>query len=462
MAERAPAEIAGPAGRRGRSCRRAPRTSWPTGSSDDGSAAETRTETGSAPEGIRLPGAGPSSRSRTAATTRCAFCVIPSRPGPEPRASAGARSRRRVRDLAGRGYREIVLAGIHLSSYGRDLEPRTSLWALLDALEAAARARPAAAELARPAPDGRPRSSPSSPRAGRIRPHFHLSLQHAADRDPAGDGPAGRRRASTRPCSAELARLVPEAALGRRLHRRFPGRDRGGFRGAARPSSKRSPLTYAHVFSVFAAAGDAGRGAAGRFPRQSSRSGPGRSGGCRRARTCASGSGSGRPDARGRGHRPDGARRPEVLTANAIAVLRPRMRRPERETGPGRDPAVRAGPDGRGDRPHEEDPHPARRRGPEDRRRRGHRAAGLRRQGAGRELPRCRGDRRSRVELVDGGKSARSRSGTTAAGMGREDAALCFRRHSTSKIAREEDLERDRDARLPGRGPGLASPPSPG
>jgi DNA mismatch repair protein MutL len=46
-----------------------------------------------------------------------------------------------------------------------------------------------------------------------------------------------------------------------------------------------------------------------------------------------------------------------------------------------------------------------------------------------------------RVELVDGGKKL-IKVQDDGAGMDREDAALCFRRHSTSKIAREGDLER--------------------
>jgi DNA mismatch repair protein MutL len=46
-----------------------------------------------------------------------------------------------------------------------------------------------------------------------------------------------------------------------------------------------------------------------------------------------------------------------------------------------------------------------------------------------------------RVELVDGGRTM-IKVQDNGAGMDREDAALCFRRHSTSKIAREEDLER--------------------
>jgi DNA mismatch repair protein MutL len=59
-----------------------------------------------------------------------------------------------------------------------------------------------------------------------------------------------------------------------------------------------------------------------------------------------------------------------------------------------------------------------------------------------------------RVELVDGGKSV-IKIQDNGAGMDREDAALCFRRHSTSKIAGEEDLERI--STLGFRGEALAS-----
>jgi DNA mismatch repair protein MutL len=59
-----------------------------------------------------------------------------------------------------------------------------------------------------------------------------------------------------------------------------------------------------------------------------------------------------------------------------------------------------------------------------------------------------------RVELIDGGKRL-IKVQDDGSGMGREDAALCFRRHSTSKLATEEDLERI--ATLGFRGEALAS-----
>src|SRR5207247_8995219 len=42
---------------------------------------------------------------------------------------------REVERVAAAGFKEIALTGVHLGSYGRDLEPRTSLFALLSRLE---------------------------------------------------------------------------------------------------------------------------------------------------------------------------------------------------------------------------------------------------------------------------------------------------------------------------------------
>lgn len=189
---------------------------------------------------------------------RCAFCVIPSVRGRArslPLGDAAAA----VQRLAGDGYREIVLAGIHLSSYGRDLKPRAGLETLLDALEAAA-------------PGARFRLSSLDPRdldpagaarlASRpgVRPHFHFSFQHVS-------GPVLEKMG--RPAREGLARETleavreasPDAALGADLIVGFPGETDGDFR-ALGDFVRESPLTYAHVFPFSPRAGTPAAGLA--------------------------------------------------------------------------------------------------------------------------------------------------------------------------------------------------------
>ena len=176
---------------------------------------------------------------------RCAYCIIPSVRGrsrsvrPEDAAAA-------VRDLAGRGFREIVLAGIHLSSYGEDLDPRDSLLGLLGRLgDAAGPARLRLSSL-----DPRKTDTGLLTRVAgdeRICPHVHLSLQHASRRIL---GLMGRAvEAGTYDgMLGEMARLAPEAAVGADIMVGFPGETEADFEELRR-FVERSPLTYAHVFS---------------------------------------------------------------------------------------------------------------------------------------------------------------------------------------------------------------------
>ena len=175
---------------------------------------------------------------------RCAFCIIPSVRGRSRSVPLGEAAAEAAR-LAGRGYREIVLAGIHLSSYGRDLEPRSSLLGLLETLEAAA-------------PDARLRLSSLDPRltdgalvahvtsSPAVRPHFHLSLQHAA---PAVLRAMGRpvEPGSYERLLEELRRRSPDAALGADLIVGFPGETEAEFE-ELRAFVEASPLTYVHAF----------------------------------------------------------------------------------------------------------------------------------------------------------------------------------------------------------------------
>ena len=109
----------------------------------------------------------------------CTYCIIPAVRGP-------VRSRplneicREASRLASAGFREIVLTGIHISSYGVDFSPRQSLTDVLEVLEKTngiLRVRLGSLEpnIASPA------FAEALSGYTKICPHFHLALQSGSD-----------------------------------------------------------------------------------------------------------------------------------------------------------------------------------------------------------------------------------------------------------------------------------------
>ena len=109
----------------------------------------------------------------------CSYCVIPYARGPVrslPRAEAVAQARR----LEEQGYRELVLTGIEISSWGRDLEGSQSLIELVEAVCGAVpglRVRLGSLEPRTITPDFCRRAAALP----NLCPHFHLSLQSGCD-----------------------------------------------------------------------------------------------------------------------------------------------------------------------------------------------------------------------------------------------------------------------------------------
>jgi threonylcarbamoyladenosine tRNA methylthiotransferase MtaB len=176
---------------------------------------------------------------------RCAFCIIPNVRGPS-RSLAGADILSRARALIRRGFREIVLCGIHLNSYGLDLRPPSSLLELLRSLvclEGLGRVRLSSLDP-RFIDDPLVELITASPK---ICPHFHLSLQHGTDRLLKLMG----RGSKTSEYSRILVRLreeSPAAALGADIIVGFPGESNEDF-DRMFEFLRASPLNYLHVFS---------------------------------------------------------------------------------------------------------------------------------------------------------------------------------------------------------------------
>jgi threonylcarbamoyladenosine tRNA methylthiotransferase MtaB len=183
-------------------------------------------------------------RVQTGCDEACSYCVIPSTRG-------RGRSKRthdvlteieRVRQA---GYREIVLTGVHLGSYGRDLADGSSLLRLLELVQ-------------RHALDVRVRISSLEPMDCSdeildligafpcFAPHFHLPLQHASDRIL-----VAMRRPYTLAYYRRLVERIrsemPHASIGSDVIVGFPGETDDDF---ARLESylASSPLTHLHVF----------------------------------------------------------------------------------------------------------------------------------------------------------------------------------------------------------------------
>lgn len=109
----------------------------------------------------------------------CSYCIIPYARG-RVRSRSLENVLEEVRNLAGNGYKEIVLTGIHLSSYGVDFEEPTTLLDLILAvheIEGIRRIRLGSLEP-RIITEEFVKTIAALPK---ICPHFHLSLQSGCD-----------------------------------------------------------------------------------------------------------------------------------------------------------------------------------------------------------------------------------------------------------------------------------------
>jgi threonylcarbamoyladenosine tRNA methylthiotransferase MtaB len=183
-------------------------------------------------------------RAQTGCEEQCAYCIIPSTRGAS-RSLPVADLVGEVERVAAAGFKEVTLTGVHLGSYGRDLAPRTSLLALLralDAVEADVTFRISSLEPMDCTPD----IVALVARSGRFLPHFHLPLQHAADRML-----GAMRRPYTldeyRRLVDDIASRLPHASIGSDMIVGFPGEQDADVAAnlAYLPSS---PLTHLHVF----------------------------------------------------------------------------------------------------------------------------------------------------------------------------------------------------------------------
>ena len=174
----------------------------------------------------------------------CTYCIIPSARG-FSRSVAPETILDEIARLAERGYQEIVLTGIHLGGYGRDLAPKLDLTALIQMiLEKSPVRRLRLSSLdPREVPDRLLRLIAASEV---LCPHLHICAQAGDDRLLK----AMRRnydRAYYRDIVVRARELLPEAALGSDIIVGFPGETEADFERQMEYFAS-LPLTHFHVF----------------------------------------------------------------------------------------------------------------------------------------------------------------------------------------------------------------------
>jgi len=201
-------------------------------------------------------------RVQTGCEERCAYCIIPSTRG-RGRSLDTGHVLNAVTYAADSGFHEVVLTGVHLGSYGRDLETASSLLDLLHVLDRHPSDVTYRISSLEPM-DCPPEVVDLVARSGRFAPHFHLPLQHASD---------SMLRRMRRPYGLDLYRrtvdrirnLMPHAGIGSDLIAGFPG-EREADAQQTLAYLADCPLSYLHVFPYSPRPGTEAASLSGRVP----------------------------------------------------------------------------------------------------------------------------------------------------------------------------------------------------
>ncbi len=177
--------------------------------------------------------------------SRCSFCVIPFVRG-RSRSLPPEDVIRELQRLSEAGYHEIVLSGINLGTYGRDLSPRVEFEDLLRRIlgeTSVERLRISSIELMDVTRDLVELFASTE----RIAQHFHMPLQSGCDRILAAMHRWYRAEHYAR--RVELVReRLPHAAIGADVIAGFPGETEAEH-AATVAFIEALPFTYLHVFS---------------------------------------------------------------------------------------------------------------------------------------------------------------------------------------------------------------------
>ncbi len=182
---------------------------------------------------------------------RCSFCVIPSVRG-RSRSLKLDEVLREIDTLVEAGYREIVLSGINMGRWGRDLRPQGRFEELLRAVLERTGIEKLRLSSVEPM-DWSNELIALSAESPRIARHAHVPMQSGSDRV------LRQMHRKYRPWHYEdrirrIRAVMPTAALGADVMVGFPGETDADFE-ATRSMVERLPFTYLHVFTYSARPG---------------------------------------------------------------------------------------------------------------------------------------------------------------------------------------------------------------
>jgi threonylcarbamoyladenosine tRNA methylthiotransferase MtaB len=176
---------------------------------------------------------------------RCTFCIIPYGRGPSRSVPMGAVVEQ-VKHLTGNGYREVVLTGVDITSYGGDLPGTPSLGKLTQAILKHVPDLPRLRISSIDSIEADPALYDAVAGDRRLMPHLHLSLQ-------SGDDMILKRmkrrhsRDDALAIVAKLRALRPDMVFGADIIAGFPTETDAMFENTLAIVTE-ADLTYLHVF----------------------------------------------------------------------------------------------------------------------------------------------------------------------------------------------------------------------
>jgi len=176
--------------------------------------------------------------------SQCSYCIVPRARGPS-RSLDPEKVLNHLRALKERGYKEVVLTGIHIGAYGRDLNPPFSLEKLLERTES--EETPDRIRLSSIEPlDFSPGLISLLSQSPRVCPHLHIPIQ-------SGDDEILQRmnrhynRSFLSNLLLDLHHRIRDVSIGADVIVGFPGESEEKFQTTSQLIES-LPVSYLHVF----------------------------------------------------------------------------------------------------------------------------------------------------------------------------------------------------------------------